>query len=537
MSQKRLVVLVPLAAAVVVALLSNGSYQDDDLVHFLMARWSWSHPQYLADDWGRPGFTAPYALVSNIGPPAVGFMLARLMTVAVTAAVAWVTWRVADELIGLRWAWLAPAALVTMPLYFRLSYTTLTETIGSLYVALGTWLLLKDRPKLAAVAFSMLPLTRHEGIALLPAIGLLLAWRRAWSAIPLLLVGEVAWNVGKRLLGYDWAEIALMRFFDKGEAAHLGSGGPLHYLMKWAEAAGPGQVALGVVGGAILSTEVWRRLRTDRRYEPRIATMIVVAGGTFATIAVQTLLYMFNTHESGGYARFLLPAASWMAICTAAGAAWLIRQNDWRMIASAAVAMAAVGVLTNIEAMRQGYNGWWGWPLWYGWITPVAAGATWLALRPCPTRRRVFLYLVLFSVTGAWAASVRPYRLRPHQRLVAQVSQAIAEDPRYAGHSVTADNPWVMYFANRPFTKKEAFAPDRWRYAWPKHRLIYLWDAEQSPRQFPLAELKAYPYRRLSLPEVPMLRNLPPKHELQHFVTLFERLPDAPPPQESDQTP
>ena len=44
---------------VTLGLLSDGAYHDDDLTHFLMARWVRWYPGYLLHIWGRPGLTVP----------------------------------------------------------------------------------------------------------------------------------------------------------------------------------------------------------------------------------------------------------------------------------------------------------------------------------------------------------------------------------------------------------------------------------------------------------------------------------------------
>ena len=41
----------------VLGIFSNGVHHDDDLTHFLMARWSAWFPSYLLHVWGRPALT------------------------------------------------------------------------------------------------------------------------------------------------------------------------------------------------------------------------------------------------------------------------------------------------------------------------------------------------------------------------------------------------------------------------------------------------------------------------------------------------
>ncbi len=62
----------------------DGLLHMDDLTHFLYAKWSWQWPSYLLDEWGRPGFTALYAL-----PAKFGWDACRFLSMILSAAAAW----------------------------------------------------------------------------------------------------------------------------------------------------------------------------------------------------------------------------------------------------------------------------------------------------------------------------------------------------------------------------------------------------------------------------------------------------------------
>ncbi len=556
---KLLAVAVPLVAMVAMALLSDGVLQDDDLTHFAMARWSWTYPKYLADDWGRPAFTVPYALVANIGPPGVAFALCRLMTVGIVALAAWATWKVAREIVDPAWAWVAPAALLTMPLYFRLGYTTLTETICSLYAVAGTLFLLKDRTFLAAITFSLIPLARHEGVLVLPAVAVLLAWRggwRGWLAIPLLLTGELAWNVAKPLLGYPWNELPIYRFMVKGDPGHLGSGGPLHYVAASTRAFGPAQAALALLGVGVLVIELRRRLdgaanatdlpsdtvdstteqdpqlplrgkipiplqyvtRAVRKaravYRPKLAAIVLCAGGTLGMLLLQTYLYMVNTHESGGYARFLLPAAPWTAVCVAAAVAWVLR-TDARGRRVAGVVTLCFG-LAAIWGLR-----WNNWSIWWGLAPLVLPLALIPLVRPSDRFTRLFLALMALLAVGVWIGYVRPHRLMDHQRLVIETLRAVQSE--HPGATVVGDNPWTDYATDAP-RHPWTWTPNDWRDN-TAGGLIYIWDRDHSSVNLPIDELLSHPHRELNVPAVPVLEGRPADDPLHDYLRVFERLP------------
>src|SRR3954471_17546081 len=62
-----LIVLSLITLYVSYTLRSSGTYQDDDIGHYLIARWAWKHPALLLDVWGRPAWTLLYAPVAPLG--------------------------------------------------------------------------------------------------------------------------------------------------------------------------------------------------------------------------------------------------------------------------------------------------------------------------------------------------------------------------------------------------------------------------------------------------------------------------------------
>src|SRR5438552_3288391 len=107
--------LIPcLIGTILLGLLSNGVHHDDDLTHFLMARWVRWFPVYLLHVWGRPGATIPMAAVAWIGDPAIGWHACRILSALVTAASAYLAARLAQRR-GIGPPWLVVAACYLQP--------------------------------------------------------------------------------------------------------------------------------------------------------------------------------------------------------------------------------------------------------------------------------------------------------------------------------------------------------------------------------------------------------------------------------------
>jgi hypothetical protein len=160
---------------VAVTALYPGSYFEDPAIHFLRARWMWTHPWMAVDVWDRPLFTLVYSIPAKL--PASGFasyVAAKLTTVAISAATAWFTFELARAYRLERPALVIPL-LWLQPCVFLLSSETTPEPLFALLLVIA--LVLRQRGKVVAALMvaSALTLVRPEGFLLLP----LWAW---WAA-------------------------------------------------------------------------------------------------------------------------------------------------------------------------------------------------------------------------------------------------------------------------------------------------------------------------------------------------------------------
>lgn len=173
-------VLALLVSYIVYARLSSGVYFDDDIQHFLIARYSWRHPELLLDYWGRPAFTVLYAPAA-----ALGFSAARFLSALVAAAVCAGAALLA-HLYGVRRAWLAALLTGLQPELARQAFSTLTELTFALLLCGSLIAHRRGRLGLMAVLAGLLPLARYEALPLLLIYALVLARRREWIWLPLL---------------------------------------------------------------------------------------------------------------------------------------------------------------------------------------------------------------------------------------------------------------------------------------------------------------------------------------------------------------
>lgn len=416
---------VGLVASFAMAWQSDGVHHDDDLTHFLYAKWARQIPGYLVHDWGRPGFTVLYFPAAQIG-----WVAARWFSGILTILAAWLAYRAAERMY-LPYAWLVVPLTLIQPMFFQLSYTTLTETPLAFYAALALRLLVSGRCGGSAVVMSLSLVTRHEAVVWLPIWAFAMWHRRArpWSYLLLVWAPIVhnllMWDV----LGKTPFEVFLNRTHD----VQYGRGPIMAIPARALVAYGPGLAALAVLGAVAIC---------------RRRGGAVIAAMTAAYVLTHAGLRYLGWYATAGYARLLVPVAPMVGLlCVAAIAAladWSARR--W-WLRPAGVAAAFVFFWWACEAEKP----WWLYPpflLAFRVVTVgvvlIAAASVWVGLRrPRLTWIRWVFPVLLVSLTGIQTLHLaRPWRMTPEQRSIQQVVQWL-KDNGYGGRRILASNVWV----------------------------------------------------------------------------------------------
>lgn len=482
-------------------LLSDGVHHDDDMTHFLMARWARWFPGYLLHLWGRPGYTVPAALVSWVGSPATGWHLARLLSAVVTAASALLAARLAERL-NLRRPWLAAAFCYLQPLNTLLAATTLTENFAAFYL-IAAVVLLHDGGRLrrASLLFSLVLVSRHETLVWWPVWVLALGTHGGATlglrlqAILLSLWAPAAHNLFFKL-AYDRWPVEI--FLQPHGSTEYPAISVLGYLPAALQAIPPTLFGLAIVGGVVLA----------RRRLYLVAALV----GVFLT--THLLIKAFGVFASGGYGRFMVAVAPLAAVLAAAGAVELRdRVRDLRPAAWCWIVLAGVwllGLLAFEIERRAGRI-----PLPNGpfllLLRCVGLGMAAVLLltaaagRRHPGRAAAVPALGLLAATclAQSAATVRPLRLAAGP---AQVQQAVAwlQEQGLADGPIFATNPWFAYYLDLVENPRAHKGP-RLLASMPVGT-VFIWDSTYGPSDFHRLPLD----RHLADPAYHLLRRFGP---------------------------
>jgi hypothetical protein len=372
-----------IAAGIAIAYAYPGAYIQDPALHFLRARWMWSHPWMLVDVWDRPLFTLAYSLPAALPPAGIAYAAAKLCTVAVTVVAAWLTWDLAAEYQLGRPALVIPLMWL-QPCVFLLSAETTPEPLFAMMFALALLLYRRGRLAPSAIVVSMLILVRPEGIALAvlwalctirdPRAGETLGKRAAVTSA--LLVGPAVWWYLSAQITTDWLFIVHnWPSLSASLGASLFGGKAESPLRQWAQIAG---VVLALPFAVGLVASLWgRRLGMPVAAVATLLVAHIALGGTgvfgwapvpaaFVCVAPAIALITLD-----GWNVLAAGASSWIPV----GA----RRGVGLGVTAAVMVISLVGDLLVVDAQQPGRD-------WH----PVAEMGKWFAGHPQPVTRMVW---------------------------------------------------------------------------------------------------------------------------------------------------
>jgi hypothetical protein len=324
----------------VMLLRSPGALLDDEITHALISLNAWRYPEALLDVWGRPGNTLAFMLPMALG----GFEGRRLAAIGMTALTAACAVAMAPRL-GVRARWGVALAFFFQPWIASLGFQAITEIPFSLALAAGVLAWMQGRWGWAGLCFGLLPLIRHEGVALTGLWVVFALTRREWRSAALAFLPLALYNLLYLVL---FGRLASGNLLDAVPTTEYGAGSWLHFVPLLAAGAGPALFILALLGLGPAS-----RARTDSSRVP-FGRALIYFTPYLAYFLVHTIIYRFGLFASGGYAVFLLPLAPAVAVLAARGGewayAWLRRVGEGRWSAPAAhrLAQAAMGLILGV---------------------------------------------------------------------------------------------------------------------------------------------------------------------------------------------
>ena len=406
--------------------LSPGTYDDDDVTHYFVARESLEEPSNLISLWARPLFTAVYALPAQLGYGAVEVLTALIMAVTL-----FLTFRVARRL-DIQPAWMVIPFTAWQPILFKLGFSSLVEPIGALALIAALDAILSRRDRTAALVAGLLPLARFELIVLVPFLLVPLLRRARVTTVALVAVPMLLWNIGGWIFEGDPIWLASQILGNEFGRSFAGAR-PLHHYVQ----------AFPFVTGGVLLVPVllgfaapWR----GRHELSIVRVLLLVFLGTLSFLA-------WDAHEFGGsvgYLRHVVAVGPLIGIVAAYGLmSWRSRATvpGWAAIVVAVGAgLAVCGLRVYMEVYEHPVN-----RTVEPWMTAAAAVAVGLVV--VVSRTRAWLPVAVAVLAGAVTViSEPPIPLDVEREGMRQAVEIVTEHGR--GEAVAVNHPFYLFLAD-----------------------------------------------------------------------------------------
>ncbi len=481
---------------------SVGMHQWDDLQRYLLARWSWSSPEFILHDWAHPGFMLAYFL-----PAGLGWAAARAFSAVLSGIAAWWGFRIAEAL-GFRSAWATVLLTFAQPMFFTLSLTTLSETVAAFYLVGAVLLALRGWWATSAFVLSIAMTARSELITLVPVwfvaayagrVKLVRLWPILLAPI---LVNLLQWACG--------VPMSVAFFMTPHPVSAPPQSGWLTMSVRAMEAWGPAVAGLGLAGLAFVI---------------RKPGGVLVCGTVAVVLLTQTAIRAMGTYLSNGFPRQLVPVAPLVAV--SALACWNeLTSADARRRRLALWTLAGAFVFLLVAVERQfGLNDqslFMEKPGYGRWAVRIAAGAT-VALAVAGSLGVATASAMARGVMAALLIATCGYLFRP---LHAQPAQRVAERAwQWLRANGYEDRELVTLHIYFDYVTDRAVAPNRAslaeRIAAAPVGAIVVWDTQfpgWNQERMTVDDLSGSPDFRL-LHETEPLPN-----ESEPYVRLFEKV-------------
>jgi hypothetical protein len=306
------------------AVMSQGFLEADGVTHYLFARYALREPQYLVNVWGRPLFTALYALPAAWG----GLVATRAVSLLLALGCALITWRVA-RLQQHRLPAIAVICLLAQPLFFLHSFSELTELpfATALIAAFGAYA--KRQWCAMAMLAGVLPLGRPEGFGFIGLAAVaLIAHRRWWWCfilpLPLVAWSFAGWVISERpddLAWWQW----LVREWPYSAQSAYGRGHALAFVARLPVIASPLLFPFMLIGITCAVRSSWRSALNDHRRRCELLIALI----PLMILIGHSVLWWGGWMASNGELRYLLIVAPFWAMLATRGFEWAWSELHW----------------------------------------------------------------------------------------------------------------------------------------------------------------------------------------------------------------
>jgi hypothetical protein len=283
----------------------------DGVMHFIISRFSWKHPELFLDLWGKPIFTLISSSFSQFGW--LGMKSFQLVCALFTA---YFCFRIAQKL-ELSFAWIIPVLIFFSPIYLAVLNSGLTEPFFGCILTLSIWMCFEKKYFVSAITASLLPFIRPEAYVVLPLIGFVLLIRKQFYPLLLLSLGTMVYSI----IGFFYYNDALWLIHQN--QSFFGNNYPgekrefFHYIKHYKDIVGKPLGILILLGFTSILSAIYKYLK-GRSPVKLTENIVLVYGSFFTCLGLHTILAWYpDVLNNLGMMRYmvtLIPATAIIAL-------------------------------------------------------------------------------------------------------------------------------------------------------------------------------------------------------------------------------
>lgn len=285
----------------------------DSYMHHLFGKWAFVHPHLFFDHWGKPMFTifsAPFAQFGFKGSVTFNILIAIFSGVLVYKSA--LKLEVSN-------AWVGILFTVFTPIFFLVSFSSLTEIVFAFLVTLSLYFFINKQFSWSVIVMGFVPFARSEGVIFFPLLIIALLALKKYKQIPLLAVGFMVMAVaGYPIYGDILWPITKNPYHDA--SALYGSGKLLHFVNFSPKLFGWPLISMFGIGVGLGLVRFWKN-----KVSHISVVWFLLLSVSIGYFAAHSVVWAYGMGGSAGLIRVMAGVAPVMALVALLGFDGLVK--------------------------------------------------------------------------------------------------------------------------------------------------------------------------------------------------------------------
>lgn len=277
----------------------------DNYIHYRLARYSFDHPEFFLDHWGKPLFTLLSSPFAQFGFEGIKFF--NLLIGSITG---FLCFRIAQKCAYTNPILAIPFTVFT-PMFFSMMFSSMTEVLFAFVVIFAVYFFFKSNYITSAIVISFLPFARTEGIVIMPCFFLALIYVKQYKGIFFLATGSILYTLIGGFYYHDF--LWLITKMPYGDASALyGHGALFDFIKAYDEITGKLIGLLLLIGSVYILIQL-----VKRRDRSSVLEFLIILAPFILYLSFHSFLWWKGMGGSLGLTRVMagvMPLAALLAL-------------------------------------------------------------------------------------------------------------------------------------------------------------------------------------------------------------------------------